>query len=137
MSQCSGGGGALSTAAGGPWRVRLRFADAGRVGGADAGCACSRLAERLRRRCARPDLRSSRRTIVELRRRDLEDVAVLERRHPVNGRRHDVDAIAGTHLALDELIAFADLEQEQAGVQEDRLVLLDVIWRLRACPLFT
>jgi len=34
MSQCSGGGGALSTAAGGPWRARLQFADAGRVGGA-------------------------------------------------------------------------------------------------------
>ena len=36
--------------------------------------------------------------VVEFRRGDLEDVAVFDRGHAMNGRRLDVDAIAGTSV---------------------------------------
>ena len=53
----------------------------------------------------RPYRSSSRTTSCEFRRRDLEDVAVVDRGHAVDGLRRDVDGLAGLHLALDQLVA--------------------------------
>ena len=75
--------------------------------------------------------------VVQLRRRDLEDVAVFDRRHAVNGLRRDVDALAGQHLALDELAALLNLEQQLARVQVDRLVLEVVILQAQRWPALT
>src|SRR5687767_10965216 len=65
--------------------------------------------------------------VVEFRRGDFEDVAVLDRRHAVDGLWRDVDGFARLHLALDELVPFLDLEEHAPGPEEDRLVLLVVV----------
>ena len=65
--------------------------------------------------------------VVQFGRRDFEDVAVVDRGHAVDGLRRDVHRFARLHLALDQLVAFLDLEQHPAGPEEDRLVLLIVV----------
>ena len=50
--------------------------------------------------------------VVQLGRRHLEDVAVFDRRHAVNSLRRDVDALARQHLALLQLAALLNLEQQ-------------------------
>ena len=64
---------------------------------------------------------------MQLRRRHLEDVAVLDRRHAVNGLRRDVHALAGRISRLTSFAALLNLEQQLPGVQVDRLVLQVVI----------
>src|SRR4030095_1078823 len=64
--------------------------------------------------------------IVELRRGNLEDIAVFDRRHAVNRLGRDVYALAGKHFTFRQPAALVNLEQQPAGVQVDRLVL-DVV----------
>src|SRR5581483_74728 len=72
--------------------------------------------------------------VVQFGRRHLEDVAVFDRRHPVHGFRRDVHALAGAHLAFDELTVLLNLEQQLAGVQVDRLVLQVVVLQAERVP---
>jgi hypothetical protein len=64
---------------------------------------------------------------VQLRCGYFEDVAVLDRRHAVHRFRRDVHALARAHLAPHQRLAFLNLEQQQAGLQVDRLVLQVVV----------
>src|ERR1700704_3443684 len=59
--------------------------------------------------------------IVQLGRRHLENVAVHDRRHAMHRFWRDVHALARPHLALDEILADLDLEQQQARAQINRL----------------
>src|SRR5262245_14732948 len=71
---------------------------------------------------------------MQLGRRDLEDVAVLDGRHAVHGRRRHVDAGAGAELELLELAVFLNLEEQLPAVDEDRFVLQVVILQAERVP---
>src|SRR5690606_20256870 len=65
--------------------------------------------------------------VVQFRRRYLEDVGVLDCRHPMHGLRGDVHRLARKHLAPHQPAIDFDLEQQLAGPEIDRLVLLVVV----------
>src|SRR5258707_10568630 len=76
--------------------------------------------------------------VIELGRRLLDDVAVLDARHAVERARCDVEDVARLHLDLAQLAVLVlgpRLEEEAAGLQHDRLVLYAVVLEGQALAL--
>ena len=65
--------------------------------------------------------------VVEFRRRYLDDVAVLDRCHPMDGARWNVYALAVPHLPAADLVTLPHLEQQPSAPDENGLVLAVVI----------
>ena len=65
--------------------------------------------------------------IIEFRGRDLDDVAVLDRRHSMHGAGRDVTPVARRHFPSRQSVALLDLEGDPARPQQNRLIFPLVI----------
>src|SRR4029434_7598143 len=65
--------------------------------------------------------------VVQFRRRRLEHIAILDRRHAMDGLRQDMYGLARVHFELLQLTVDLDLVQKFAGMEIDRLFLPVVI----------
>src|SRR6266496_1796800 len=72
--------------------------------------------------------------VVQFRSRHLEDVAVFDCRHPVDGFWRDVHAFAGPHPAFPQRTSLLDLEHQLARVEVNRLVLVIVVLQAQRVP---
>src|SRR5262249_48329777 len=72
--------------------------------------------------------------VVKLWRRDLENVGVLEGRHPMDGLRRDVNAFARPHFPRNPFLIDLDLEKQTARMKVYRLVLEVVILKAQGMP---
>src|SRR5436309_8883648 len=72
--------------------------------------------------------------VVQFRCRHLEDVAVFDCRHPMDGFWRDVHAFARQHLAFPQRTSLLDLEHQLARVEVNRLVLVVVVLQAQRVP---